>query len=69
MGDKACMDIQYFDRTTGKIETEKVYGEKAVKFIYDSFLILEPGQLKFQKEQEQVLYGTTKAISSQTFTL
>jgi phosphatidylserine decarboxylase len=37
MGDKACMDIQYFDRTTGKIETEKVYGEKAVKFIYDSF--------------------------------
>jgi hypothetical protein len=36
--------IDYFNRVTGKIETEKIYGEGAVKFFYKSSLgkILSP---------------------------
>ena len=32
------MDIQYFNRHTQKIEREKVYGDKAVKWLYQSAL-------------------------------
>lgn len=32
------MDINFYNRKTGSIETEKVYGEKAVKWLYNSKL-------------------------------
>jgi phosphatidylserine decarboxylase len=31
------LEIQFFNRSTQKLEAEKVYGEKAVSWLYDSF--------------------------------